>query len=395
MTDGAPFNRRSLLTKLGGAAVAGVGAAVAGSTLQAQPAAAAPTEFASTDSHAVIARAFNQLNAGVLGTNLDAGPSGQRMGVRGEVRADNGSFGVFGVHGDRHDAGAAPAAVVGTSTAATGVAGYTRHSVAVLGQSQEGPTAVRGLLGALAPFMDAETAAVQGVSEWDHGIFGSSFSDDKAGVRAIGNGHGLEADGHAGYGVVAKGGRAQLRLVPMDVAIDLIAAPEEGGILLNSDGTIWVGTPDLVGPAGSPPRWRKVLYAEGEGTTHLLEEPIRLLDTRPDLPSRIPYEEPLSAGEVRHFTVTAFAGTPEVPDGVAGLVGSIAVTGPTNAGHLQLFPGHLETTSTSVINFVAGQTVANAFTVGLSPHGLFKIGAMLAPPGGTVHVIIDITGYIS
>ena len=388
--DHEPFNRRSLLTKLGGAAVAGVGAAVAGTALQAQPAAAATTLFSSTDGHAVIATSTNQNGAGVLGTNVAEGPSGQRMGVRGEVREDNGSFGVFGVHGTRADSGAAPAGVLGTSEFADGVAGYSRVGAGVRGYSNVGNGGVRGLLG-IKPAGGEVWAGVAGESRNDYGVAG--MSEWKAGVFARGR-DGLVANGLDGYGVTAMGTVAPLRLAPSTASGAPAHAPFHGAVYLTDICDLYV----YAGPDPSsavPTKWRKVLYeGDGSGTTSLLAAPVRFLDTRPGLDSVIHWHEPIAAGQVAHLQVAGGGGVPGIPTGVAGVVGSIAVTGPTNAGHLQLFPGNLDTTSTSVLNFVADQTVANVFVAALSPNGSIKLAALLAPPGGTTHVIIDITGFI-
>ena len=387
VVDDAPFNRRSLLTKLGGAAVAGVGAAVAGSTLQAQPAAADATQFSSDNSHAVIGTSTFISGAGVRGMNLGEGAPGQRMGVQGDVLAENGSFGVFGVHGDRVDAGAAPAGVMGTSTAADGVAGYSSTKVGVLGRSASGLAGIMGVRGEPPTLpVSVGPSGILGASKLAPGVVG--FSESSVGVAGRGV-RGVVGEGSA-YGVVAAGGVAPLRLSPGAAVPPVVV--ESGLIFLNHQCDMYVSA----GEFDQNPRWKKVMYeGEGKGSMGLLAAPVRLMDTRAGLPSIVEHDDqPFAAGDVFPFTVAGTGGVPGIPATATGVIGSIAVTGPTNAGHLQLFPGNLETTSTSVLNFVADQTVANAFTAALSPTGTLKLAARLAPPGGTTHVVIDITGFI-
>ena len=47
-----------------------------------------------------------------------------------------------------------------------------------------------------------------------------------------------------------------------------------------------------------------------------------------------------------------------------------------------------------MLNFVPGQTVANAFTSALSIFGRLELVARFGDPDATTHVIIDITGFI-
>ena len=200
------------------------------------------------------------------------------------------------------------------------------------------------------------------------GVSGQSLTAN--GVRASGA-NGVFALGVDGHGVVAQGTIGQLHLVPLlEERIDLepsYANAPFGTIALNKFGDIYVYTGFPIG-GGPPNRWRKLLFErDGSGSTSS-PTPVRLMDTRPNLPSIAEHgDQPMAAGEVFPFTAAGSGGVPGIPVGAAGVIGSIAVNNPTNAGHLQLFPGNLETASTSVLNFLANQTVANAFTAGVAP----------------------------
>jgi len=89
-----------------------------------------------------------------------------------------------------------------------------------------------------------------------------------------------------------------------------------------------------------------------------LPVPIRLLDTRTT-------GDPLVAGEEREVVVTGPGG---VPEGATAVVLTTTVVDPEADGHLTVHPcGALPPTSSA--NFAAGQTVANAVTIGLDDGG--------------------------
>ena len=107
--------------------------------------------------------------------------------------------------------------------------------------------------------------------------------------------------------------------------------------------------------------------------------PVRILDTRTT-------NTPLQPGEDRKVQVDGAHG---IPLNAIGVAGDLAVTDPKNQGWLALTPTKWVGPSSN-INFVAGQTLANGFTVGLAPDGTFSVHNGL---GGTVHVIVDIAAY--
>jgi hypothetical protein len=114
--------------------------------------------------------------------------------------------------------------------------------------------------------------------------------------------------------------------------------------------------------------------------------PCRLLDTRQ--PGQGPA---LTSGLARTITTVGKCG---VPSSAAALVANVTVVLPTSSGHLTLEPGNPAPASTSTLNFQGGQVRANNAVLPLAADGL---GTSTLQPflldGGTVHVIVDVSGY--
>jgi hypothetical protein len=114
--------------------------------------------------------------------------------------------------------------------------------------------------------------------------------------------------------------------------------------------------------------------------------PCRLVDTRrPDGPTGGPA---LVAGADRSFTI---AGRCAIPRTAKAIAVSIAVTDATQPGRL-----HLRADGTAVpvaisISYGAAQTRSNNGLVALSPDGGIAVFATQA--AGTVHLILEVTGY--
>jgi hypothetical protein len=109
--------------------------------------------------------------------------------------------------------------------------------------------------------------------------------------------------------------------------------------------------------------------------------PCRLVDTRL-------VGGPLMAGSDRTFSFVGPAcGIPSTAKAVSL---NVAVTQPTVAGNVRLFPSDAPVPNASTINFIAGQTRANNAVVGLSAAG--ELTARCAPSGST-HLILDVNGY--
>ncbi len=109
--------------------------------------------------------------------------------------------------------------------------------------------------------------------------------------------------------------------------------------------------------------------------------PCRLVDTRVAGPA-------LAAGSTRGFMATGSCGIPPAAKVIAT---NVTVVSPSSTGHLQIWPGGTPATSTSVINFGAGQTRSNNMVILLGSGGGFDV--LGAFPGGSAHLIVDVVGW--
>ena len=113
--------------------------------------------------------------------------------------------------------------------------------------------------------------------------------------------------------------------------------------------------------------------------------PCRIVDTRSPAPG-----SPLAGGVARTFPIVG--GSCLIPPTARAISFNVTVTGSTSGGNVRLFPGGTAAPTTSSINFAAGQTRGNNGIVALGTNG--DVGVLLAPAGGTAHVIIDVNGYM-
>ena len=140
-------------------------------------------------------------------------------------------------------------------------------------------------------------------------------------------------------------------------------------------------------PSVAHPAPYELRYVEETAFHPLL--PCRLLDTRDG-------STPLTNPGPHPLTVQGNCG---VPVGARGVAINLTIVGASREGDLRLFPaGPIPAEQTSAINFVAGQTLANAQLLMLAEQGTpgapdaqLVIGMTAA---GTVHVLIDVTGYL-
>ncbi|MBP7677342.1 MAG: hypothetical protein KBB14_13570 [Thermoanaerobaculia bacterium] len=112
--------------------------------------------------------------------------------------------------------------------------------------------------------------------------------------------------------------------------------------------------------------------------------PCRVLDTREDGPA-------MTDGVPREV---AFHGACNVPAAARALAANVTVTQPTLPGHVSVFPADAASTGTSVVHFVAGTTRASNVIIKLADDGTGRARLeATVPVGGTVHVIVDVSGY--
>jgi Tol biopolymer transport system component len=114
--------------------------------------------------------------------------------------------------------------------------------------------------------------------------------------------------------------------------------------------------------------------------------PCRLIDTReagqgPALASGVP-------------AVVDVHGVCGIPDTATAVAVNVTVLQAQGAGRLTLHPGNLSTPNTSTINFTAGLSLANNAILALASNGEGTLGITpVVSGGGTVHVIVDVSGY--
>ena len=128
----------------------------------------------------------------------------------------------------------------------------------------------------------------------------------------------------------------------------------------------------------------RVLPAPVATAFHTLPQ-CRIVDTR-NAPG--PYGAPaLPAGGVRSFALAGRCGVPMTARSVAA---NLTVTQPAAGGHLTVFPTGSPPPLASAINFSVGQTRANNAVLQLGAGGAVSVQS--GTPG-TVHFILDVTGY--
>ncbi len=116
--------------------------------------------------------------------------------------------------------------------------------------------------------------------------------------------------------------------------------------------------------------------------------PCRLMDTR--VGGVGPRSTPLGPGET--YTATVW-GNCTVPNTATGIVANVTIVGPTGGSFLTVWPADKPRPNSSNLNWVAGQApTANQVTTALSvADGRIS----LYNAGGTVNLIVDITGYLT
>ena len=119
--------------------------------------------------------------------------------------------------------------------------------------------------------------------------------------------------------------------------------------------------------------------------------PCRLVDTRPESAFPAGYGTPaLSAGAPRNFDLNNHPTCTGIPADVEAYSLNVTVTLAAAPGHLVIYPQGGAQPSVSSINYVPGQTIANAVIV---PAG--TAGGITVVAASATHLLIDINGYFS
>jgi hypothetical protein len=116
--------------------------------------------------------------------------------------------------------------------------------------------------------------------------------------------------------------------------------------------------------------------------------PCRILDTRN--PSGLYGGPALASGASR---VILAAGRCGVPATAKALAVNVTAVAPPGAGHVSFFPDTGAPAATSTMNFNGGQTRANNAVLMLSPTGSGNLVVQAVSPAGSVHVLLDVSGY--
>ena len=115
--------------------------------------------------------------------------------------------------------------------------------------------------------------------------------------------------------------------------------------------------------------------------------PCRVVDTRDPVG---PWGGPaLYANVSRAFTMTGRCGIPASAEAVSV---NVTVVGPSATGGLRIYPAGAPLPGTTALMFSALKTRANNGSYGLGAGGALAVHVD-QPPGGTVHVVIDVNGY--
>jgi calcineurin-like phosphoesterase family protein len=155
-------------------------------------------------------------------------------------------------------------------------------------------------------------------------------------------------------------------------------------LTLRPDGYDWQFLPDASG----------TFTDSGSGACHSAQAarrfypvtPCRLVDTRnPPGPAGGPA---LAAGATRTFSLVGRCG---IPADAMALALNVTAVNPTAAGDLRLYPAGPVAPLASVVNFAPGRTRANNAVASLSPAG--DVAVRCDMPSGTVHLVLDVTGY--
>ncbi len=121
-----------------------------------------------------------------------------------------------------------------------------------------------------------------------------------------------------------------------------------------------------------------------------LASPCRALDTRvTGMP--IPANVPIT---VQIGGVTTGGTDCQVPLTAVAAALNFTITEPQGAGWLTAWPSGLLPVA-SVVNFAAGQTVANAVDIGLGAAGTVPGGTVFVQSVATTHLVVDIYGYFT
>ena len=149
---------------------------------------------------------------------------------------------------------------------------------------------------------------------------------------------------------------------------------------------------------GTSPTAQAVTYSytlTGASGAMVPISPARVCDTRAGNPSNLSGTaaqcdgHTLASGAPLTVQVTGLDGIPAT--GVTGVALNVTVTNPVGSGYLTVYPAGQTPPTSSNLNFVGGQTVANLVEVGTSQQGQVAV----VTNASQADVIIDVEGYFT
>lgn len=123
--------------------------------------------------------------------------------------------------------------------------------------------------------------------------------------------------------------------------------------------------------------------------------PVRIADTR-TVGHVGPISGPLVARQVYSLQV---AGSASVPADATAVVLNVTAVGPSDTGNLSVYPdsdgtGLTAPPGTSTLNYIPGRDIPNQVVVALPSNGRVAFYSDMFP-GGTVHLAVDVVGYLT
>ncbi len=239
----------------------------------------------------------------------------------------------------------------------------------------------------ISPNASSYPSAVAGYAErtLTHGVYGFSNRPSGYGVVAYGS------SSEGGTGLLARGANANIELYPFgDAPQKRSDAHALGEVICDVDGKSWVCV-----AAGSPGTWRQLAGSDTAGSFHAIT-PIRVYDSRQSGYSG--NNGILSRGASRTISVKdsrsgngTVVTADAIPAGTTAVAFNITVASPTGINYLVIAPGGATLPETSIVNFIAGQNVANASVVGVNASR--EVTVWCGGDIGDTHFILDISGY--
>jgi hypothetical protein len=173
----------------------------------------------------------------------------------------------------------------------------------------------------------------------------------------------------------------QVTASPGDITTTVAASATAATFTGLANGTTYSLTVKALSNVGASPasNVRSITTPSALGT-YTGVTPQRLVDTRQSVA--------VAAGTSLAVGVTGQAGLPATD--VAAVTLNLTATDPAGAGYLTAYPCGSPPPVASNVNYVAGQTVANAVTVAVGTGGAVCVFSF-----ATSHVIVDVTGWYS